>query len=218
MLWPRSRQWVVPVDAPDSLRLPRLRGGFRWGGYHWNRTEGRQFTEWLNQHGANAEAFATKHPELAATFGPNWPDTSVKRIAARIDKVLARYDSPLVGEGMAFAKAGADWDVNPFIVATIAGAESTFGRQPCVKDVHNVFGWASCRGPEDFVSYKHAIFVVTRALRRTYMDKHGDSTFYELTNRYCACGPQYPERAAKILKLFESGEGITFQAGREAVL
>ena len=192
-------------------------GAFRWGGQSWNRTEGDKFTQWLNEHGATADDFATKHPDLAATFGARWPDRTVELVAGRINSVLAAYESPMVGEGEAFARAGKDWNINPFLVASLAGMESTFGRHPCSIQPVNVFGWESCKRIVSFVSYKHAIFVVTRALRRSYLDK-GYVTLDAVADKYCACGPRYAVELRKVLKLFGSSDGLRWQAAREAVL
>lgn len=212
MRWKYLRMVSVALVASCAL----VGGSFGWGGMRWNHTEGAKFQSWLNQHGTTAELFAKRHPDLAATFGPNWPVTDVDRIGGRIDFVLGKYGSPLTGWGTSFARAGYDWDVNPFLVVSLAGAESTFGRDPCALEPVNAFGWGSCKTVYGWQSYLDPIRVITRALRRSYIDKGYDTT-YEIADRYCGCGPQYPERFLGVLGLFGNTTGVTFQSAREAV-
>ena len=56
-----------------------------------------------------------------------------KERAEKIDALLARYDSPLVGYGEKFVEEADQNGIDYRLLPAIAGVESTFGRHACKK-------------------------------------------------------------------------------------
>jgi len=83
--------------------------------------------------------------------------------------------------GFDLEAAGWRWNVSPFLVASIAGAESSFGANRCG---YNVFGWNSCNG-DSFDSFNDAINTVTRGLRVNYINRWHLRTVEAIGRTYC---------------------------------
>ena len=62
----------------------------------------------------------------------------IKKVA--IYRTLAKYNSPLVNEVDAFLNACMSYGINCYLLPSISGVESTFGRF-LMPDSHNPFGW-----------------------------------------------------------------------------
>lgn len=73
LLAARADAGTTPTPDP----APVCRAGFAWGGECWTRREGQAFAGWLREHGASPAAFKRRHPELARTFGKDWPPKPV---------------------------------------------------------------------------------------------------------------------------------------------
>lgn len=97
----------------------------------------------------------------------------------RLERVFAEYRSPLAGTGRVFVAAGRANRVSPFLVAAIAGNESTFGRQACH---FNAWGIASCR--RSYRSWAEGIWSVSRLLRDGYLSR-GLTTIRGIAYRWC---------------------------------
>lgn len=86
--------------------------------------------------------------------------------AASIDQYLRQKGSPLVGYGHVFVEAGRKYGVDPRLVVSIMGAESSFGKTLYGK--FNPFGW----GPgQNFGSFSEAIDTITKGLKTGYIDQ-----------------------------------------------
>ncbi len=75
--------------------------------------------------------------------------------AVKIDAYFAKNKLPLTGYGYAFVETADKYDLDWRLLPAIAMRESTGGRNACYNDIHNVFGWASCK--KVFDSYEHSI-------------------------------------------------------------
>lgn len=91
---------------------------------------------------------------------------------ATLRNFLEGYNSPLAGyskEFISFAdKYGLDWRLVP----AITGVESTFGKRIPLNS-YNAYGWAN--GAYSFESWEDSIEIVSKALRKNYIDRGAES-------------------------------------------
>lgn len=90
----------------------------------------------------------------------------LKKLAIR--RVLEKYDAPLADESDSFINTCQRYDLDCYLLPSIAGLESTFGRF-IYPYSYNPFGWA--RGYMMFKSWAEGIETVGRGLRKNYLDK-----------------------------------------------
>lgn len=122
----------------------------------------------------------------------------------------------MAGSGRALEAAGRRWDVNPALIAGIAGTESTFGEAACSSNRYNAFGLASCgswgRTPvPSFESWAEAYDFEARYLTgRTSITSGWPSASspYDLTG-YAACSACWAATTAGHMERF--GLGISFR-------
>lgn len=76
--------------------------------------------------------------------------------AGTINRLLAKYKSPMFGQGDNFVRAGNLYGIDPVLLFAIAGAESTFGK--FAPPNYNAFGWN--HGKVAFDSYRDAIYTI----------------------------------------------------------
>lgn len=91
-----------------------------------------------------------------------------KNIGIAIKSVLERYNSPMAGESESFVKACIKYQIDCFLLPSIAGLESTFGKF-IWPNSYNAFGWA--RGYMMFDSWENGIDTVAKGLRNGYLNK-----------------------------------------------
>ncbi|OGK68448.1 hypothetical protein A2313_03810 [Candidatus Roizmanbacteria bacterium RIFOXYB2_FULL_41_10] len=89
----------------------------------------------------------------------------IKKVA--IYRTLAKYNSPLVNEVDAFLNACMSYGINCYLLPSISGVESTFGRF-LMPDSHNPFGWGG--GYLYFPSWQVSFLTVAKGLRENYID------------------------------------------------
>jgi hypothetical protein len=123
----------------------------------------------------------------------------VKKMA--IQKVMEKYNSPMAEAEDAFIKACIDYDLNCYLLPSIAILESTFGNH-IYPGSHNPFGWGG--GYIMFDSWAVGIDTVGRGLRNNYINK-GASTMEEVASIYAA-SPTWAPRVRNIQKMFEAEE------------
>ncbi len=85
-----------------------------------------------------------------------------------IKRILEKYSAPLVGETDSFINACSRYDLDCYLLPSIAGLESTFGRFIYLNS-YNPFGWA--RGYMMFGSWAQGIETVGKGLREGYLNK-----------------------------------------------
>jgi hypothetical protein len=110
-------------------------------------------------------------------------------LATKRDKKKNR-SSPISGNSASLLRHGQKYDIDPRLLAAIAGQESSFGLHLCAD--HNAWNWfwgGSCtRSP--FVSYDRAIEVVSKYMRKSYLNK-GYTTIPLIQKKYCIDGCQH---------------------------
>lgn len=98
-----------------------------------------------------------------------------------IKKILDKYNSPLANDVDAFISTCYKYDLNCFLLPSISGVESTFGKF-LYPESHNPFGWGG--GKILFNSYALSIEAVGKGLRENYIDK-GAETIDAIGAIYC---------------------------------
>lgn len=110
-------------------------------------------------------------------------------LATKRDKKKNRT-SPMTGQGASLLRHGQKYDIDPRLMTAIAGQESSFGLHLCA--AHNAWNWfwgGTCtRSP--FVSYDRAIEVVSKYMRKSYLNK-GYTTIPLIQKKYCVDGCQH---------------------------
>ena len=91
-----------------------------------------------------------------------------ENIKIAIETVLKRYNSPMADEGDAFVKACIKYQIDCYLLPSIAGLESTFGKF-IWPNSYNPFGWA--RGYMMFKTWAEGIDTVGKGLRKGYLNK-----------------------------------------------
>lgn len=110
-------------------------------------------------------------------------------LATKRDKKKNR-SSPMRGQGASLLRHGQKYDIDPRLMTAIAGQESSFGLHLCAD--HNAWNWfwgGSCsRSP--FESYDRAIEVVSKYMRKSYLNK-GYTSIALIQKKYCVDGCQH---------------------------
>ncbi len=91
-----------------------------------------------------------------------------------IRSVLKKYQSPLVNEAKNFVIYADKYQLEPYLLPSIAGLESTFGRF-ILHNSFNPFGWGG--GYIIFQNWEEAINTVGRGLRYHYINKGADNIY-----------------------------------------
>ena len=120
----------------------------------------------------NAEKTAGHSATMAYNYvKPNTYNTLfLKRLV--IKRVLEKYNSVLVENADDFVDTANDYDLDFYLLPSIAGLESQFGRF-IWPNSYNPFGWGV--GKIMFEDWDHGIDVVGKGLRENYIDKGADS-------------------------------------------
>jgi len=91
-----------------------------------------------------------------------------KQLKVVIESVLNRYSSPLASESDSFVKACIKYEIDCYLLPSIAGLESTFGKF-IYPNSHNPFGWGG--GLIMFDKWSDSIDAVAKGLKNNYYDK-----------------------------------------------
>jgi hypothetical protein len=113
---------------------------------------------------------AVTRTEQISTSRIQAKDLAIKRKA--LVEVLKKYDAPLLTEVDSFMEACITYDLDCYLLPSITGVESTFGRF-LIPGTYNPFGWG--RGLIPFQSYHEAIMTVGKGLRENYINKGADT-------------------------------------------
>ncbi len=126
----------------------------------------------------------------------------LKRKELAIRAVLNRYDSPMAGQEKSFIEACKKYNLDCYLLPSIAGLESTFGRF-ILPNSYNPFGWG--RGYLMFNGWPESIDAVGQGLRNNYINRGAEGVY--------GIGPIYSEsptwavRVAWFMNEFEKEEG-----------
>lgn len=118
-----------------------------------------------------------------------------------IENVLKRYNSPMAGDADAFVKSCVKYQIDCYLLPSIAGLESTFGRF-IWPDSYNAFGWA--RGYMMFENWADGIDTVAKGLRKGYLNK-GALSVEEIGPIYSE-SPTWAVRVNYFIRQFEKEE------------
>jgi len=133
---------------------------------------------------ARAQAIAGSSAAVSYTEKNSTTSISLQKIALKrkaMTEVLKRYNSPLLPEVDSFLDACETYNLDCYLLPSISGVESTFGRfSP--PGTYNPFGWG--RGHIPFTSYNQTIMTVGKALREDYINK-GVDTIDKIGRIYC---------------------------------
>lgn len=88
--------------------------------------------------------------------------------AKAIEAILAEYQSPLINQTQTFITVCQKYQIDCYLLPSIAGLESTFGRF-IYPNSYNPFGWGG--GYIMFDSWEEAIDNVGNGLRNNYINK-----------------------------------------------
>lgn len=124
---------------------------------------------------------------------------------AQINAGLA--GTPLAGYGQVIDRAAARWNVSPFLIASIAGVESSFGAAACGG---NAWGISSCRGVS-LTSFTAGAWYVAQLLRTGYIGR-GLMDVWSIGRVYCPpCGSSWGTNVAFFLRSrFHVGLAVTY--------
>jgi hypothetical protein len=145
--------------------------------------------------------------EASAITTPEEKDR--KERAAKIDALLASYDSPLEGYGMKFVEEADENNIDWRLLVAIAGQESTFGRHACKKATNSFLGYGSCK--INFKSVDEAIERVSASLggNNENTDQHyAGKTTAQILRKYNSVIPNYPKQVMKIMKMVDDSKEI----------
>lgn len=124
-----------------------------------------------------------------------------KKIKIVIENVLKRYGSPLSEESDSFVRACIKYQIDCYLLPSIAGLESTFGKFVWPNS-HNPFGWA--RGYMMFDTWSEGIDTVGKGLRKGYLNK-GALTVEDIGPIYSE-SPTWAVRVQYFVSQFEKEE------------
>jgi hypothetical protein len=142
---------------------------------------------------------AVSYVEKNSTTSISLQKTALKRKA--MTEVLKRYNAPLLSEVDSFLDACTTYKLDCYLLPSISGVESTFGRF-LLPGTYNPFGWG--RGLIEFKSYNETIMTVGKALRENYIDKGADSVD-KIGRIYCE-GDTWSGKVKFFMNQFEEEE------------
>ncbi len=125
-----------------------------------------------------------------------YTDLAVKRKV--IYEILQKRNSPLVNEVDAFIATCTKYNIDCYLLPSIAGLESSYGKftHP---DSHNPFGWGG--GYLMYDSWADCIDAVGRGIRTNYIDKWG-ATSIETMGPIYAASPTWAVRVRSFHNTF----------------
>jgi hypothetical protein len=123
-----------------------------------------------------------------------------------IKRVLERYGSPMADTVDDFIASCVKYDLNCYLLPSIAGVESGFGRA-MIDGTHNAFGWGG--GYIYFDSWADAYDTIGKGLRERYIDR-GATDIASVGDIY-AESPTWPQKVSYWMSVFEAEERNVLQ-------
>jgi hypothetical protein len=108
-----------------------------------------------------------------------------------IEKILAKYHSPMIGEADTFIRACKKYNLDCYLLPAIAGLESGFGNM-IYPGTYNAFGWGG--GMTYFSSWEEGIMTVAKGLRENYYNR-GAVTVADIGYMYAAGSTTWATKA-----------------------
>ena len=155
----------------------------------------------VNIAGASAKIHTIVQPSapVSVARSTSGDDYVTKRHAIR--SVLSSYGSPMEGEVDAFMRASIKYDIDCYLLPSIAGLESTFGRF-IWPESYNAFGWGG--GYIMFEDWETGIDTVAKGLRKGYVSQ-GHITPQMIGSKYSE-SPTWAVRVNIFIGQFERAE------------
>lgn len=129
---------------------------------------------------------------------------TIKKMVIR--RVLERYNSPLVHTIDGFVATCIKHDLDCYLLPSIAGVESTFGRF-IAPNTFNPFGWGG--GYIYFTSWEDGYNAVGKGLRENYINR-GATDVYSIGRIYAA-SPTWGDKVMYFMNVFEQEEAKLLQ-------
>jgi hypothetical protein len=134
-----------------------------------------------------------------------------KKKADAIDTFLTKRGSVLAGYGAKFVEEAEKNDIDWRLLVSIAGRETTFGRNMCKnpKAPNNPFGWGSCK--IGFKSIDESIEKVSASLggnSEGTAHHYSGKTTLQILRKYNSVIPNYPNEVVRIMKLINDSDPI----------
>ena len=118
-----------------------------------------------------------------------------------MSRVLNRYDSPLLRSVDSFLSTCVLYELDCYLLPSIAGLESTFGKQ-VLYGSNNPFGWGN--GLIMFQNWDQAIDTVGKGLKENYINKGAESV--EQIGSIYATSKTWSSRITYFMNVFEKEE------------
>ncbi len=118
-----------------------------------------------------------------------------------IKRVLEKYNSVLAANADDFMKACENYNLDCYLLPSIAGLESTFGQNIYPRS-YNAWGWG--RGLIMFKDWADGINTIGAGLRKNYINK-GAQDVYEIGRIYSE-SPTWAVRVEHFMKEFQAEE------------
>lgn len=142
------------------------------------------------------------HPAISNASTQSIVQQDAKNVQRETIKLmLEKHNSPLVGSVDTFMSVAEENNLNPYLLPSIAGVESTFGKA-IYPGSYNPFGWGG--GLIMFDSWDESIETVGRGLRNNYVNK-GAMTLADVGAIY-AGSKAWPSKVKYFIGRFETEE------------
>lgn len=111
--------------------------------------------------------------------------------------VLEKRNSQLVHHVDTFLRASYEYDIDPYLLVSIAGLESSFAKR-MIHGTYNAYGWGS--GHITFKSWEDGIVTISKALREKYIAR--GATSVHAIGRIYAASPTWANRVTGFMNTF----------------
>ena len=118
-----------------------------------------------------------------------------------MNRVLKQYESPMIESVDSFLTTCISYELNCYLLPSIAGLESTFGKY-VLTGSNNPFGWGN--GLIRFESWDQAINTVGKGLKENYINKGAESV--EQIGPIYATSKTWANRVTHFINVFEKEE------------
>jgi len=142
---------------------------------------------------------ATLSPQMTEAPVNAYVDRSIKRMV--ISEVLNKYNAPLASEVDGFVNACITHDIDCYLLPSIAGLESSFGKFTHPES-HNPFGWGG--GYIMFDTWEEGFMAVAKGLSKNYIARGADTI--ETMGPIYAASPTWAQRVRYFHNEFERVE------------
>lgn len=155
----------------------------------------------LSAQGVHADAIAGHSAQLAPKVSKSdTEDSKIQELA--IKNVLTRYNSPMAEEADNFMLVANTLELNPYMLPSIAGVESGFGRV-LIDGTYNPFGWNV--GRTYFYDWSDGIAKVGYALKFKYFER-GAEDMHDVGRIYAGGSTTWAPKVLTYMEKFEKEE------------